>query len=434
MNTTFKVARMSLNHSWRLVSNKAKGEFSSLRRLPAVSGQKRRYADRYTFDDHTQAQIQGIKKMKEMADVPQESPWRDSEWTPDFPERLDEMGYESHCNDRLYIAKNKFRHSQQKYELEREERRKEAQKRISSHFSGSHGQAEPDTMRRRTISQDPVDHQRRQEAIIEQNRRRWQNRPESRRETNSSGITYRPDTRKEQYVEEKLQRESEDYQRMRRNPEKSEEAKDSQTVVYDANRPSAEWLRKRQEENEAEYWHSWQTCPCSRESETTEEVKPHLKRKKVVAIPPAYPRDYQRRGYHQISPPAYSLKAKTVVLMPKRRPSGIDKQYHKFARKQAALWQQDFLEPEDNAQPGLLPKKEEKKKPKRKEERRSVEPPRFRMVVKTRAPANRPSTPVFSYSGQVDIPPTIAGPTAYMGSLRKSAGETWRKFSSASSS
>lgn len=179
MNTTFKMARTSLNHSWRFVSNKAKGQFSSLRRLPAVTSQNRRYADRYTFDDQTQAQIQGIKKMKEMSAVPRESPWRDSEWSPDFPERLDELGYESHCNDRLYIAKNKIRHEQQKYELEREERRKQAQRRINSHFAK--GQAEPDLLRRRTISQDPADHQRRQEAIIEQNRRRWQNRPESRR-------------------------------------------------------------------------------------------------------------------------------------------------------------------------------------------------------------------------------------------------------------
>lgn len=436
MNTTFKMARTSLNHSWRFVSNKAKGQFSSLRRLPAVTSQNRRYADRYTFDDQTQAQIQGIKKMKEMSAVPRESPWRDSEWSPDFPERLDELGYESHCNDRLYIAKNKIRHEQQKYELEREERRKQAQRRINSHFAK--GQAEPDLLRRRTISQDPADHQRRQEAIIEQNRRRWQNRPESRRETNTSGITYRPVKRKESYIEEGMQRESEDYQRQRRNTESSEEAQDSQTVVYDSNRPTAEWLRKRQEESEAEHWHSWHTCPCSRESETTEEVKPHLKRKKVVGIPPAYPRDYQRRGYHQISPPVYALKAKTIVMIPKRRPSGIDKQYHKFAMKQVALWQQDFDAIQDNGQPlqmpGLVPKKEEEKKPKRKEERRSVEPPRFRMVVKSRAPASRPSTPVFNYSGQMDMPPAIAGPSAYMGSHRKSNGESWRNFLRASSS
>jgi len=433
MNTTFKVARMSLNRCWRFVSHKARNEVPSLRRLPAVSGQKRRYADRYTFDDKTQEQIEGMKRSVDEDSVPKESPWRDGEWTADFPERLDELGYESHCNDRLYIAKNKFRHDQERYQMEREERREEAQKRFQSHFAHSH-QPEQNTVHRRTIMQDPADHQKRQEAIIEQNRRRWQSRPESRRETNTSGITYRPEARKQKYMEEKLQRESEDFKRMRRNPEQAEEEADSQTLVYDPNRPTAEWSRKQKDADEAEYWHSWNTCPGSREPETTEEVKPHLRRKKVVGIPPSYPRDYQRRGYHQIVPPV--LKAKTIVLLPKRRPSGIDKQFHKFARKQATLWHQDFQEPKDNAQPmtnpQVLPEKQGKKKPKRKEDRRSVEPPRFRMVVKTRTPVPRPSTPVCSYSGQLDMPPVIAGPSVYMGSLRKPASESWRTFSSGS--
>jgi len=210
MNTTFKVARMSLNRCWRFVSHKARNEVPSLRRLPAVSGQKRRYADRYTFDDKTQEQIEGMKRSVDEDSVPKESPWRDGEWTSDFPERLDELGYESHCNDRLYIAKNKFRHDQERYQMEREERREEAQKRFQSHFAHSH-QPEQNTVHRRTIMQDPADHQKRQEAIIEQNRRRWQSRPESRRETNTSGITYRPEARKQKYMEEKLQRESEDF-------------------------------------------------------------------------------------------------------------------------------------------------------------------------------------------------------------------------------
>ncbi|XP_017012174.2 uncharacterized protein [Drosophila takahashii] len=421
MNTTFKVARVSLNRCWRFVSQKARSEVPGLRRLPApaVSSQRRRYAERYTFDDRTQAQIEGRKREMSEVPVPKESPWRDGEWSADFPERLDELGYESHCNDRLYIAKNKFRHDHEKYRMEREERREEAQKRISSHFAHgqghSHGQdhQETDTIRRRAILQDPAEHQKRQAAIIEQNRRRWQSRPESRRETNTSEITYRPDPRKEKYIEEKMQKDYEDYQRSRRRPENAEETVDSQTVVYDPNRPTAAWAKKRQQEHEAEYWHSWHTCPGSRETETTEEVKPHLKRKKVVGIPPAYPRDYQRRGYHQIVPPTNRLKAKTVLLLPRRRPSGIDKQFHKFARKQATLWNRDFQEPEDNEEqmpkPQLVPKKEDKKKPKRKEERRSVEPPRFRMVVKTRTPVSRPSTPVCSYAGQLDVSPLNAG-------------------------
>ncbi|XP_016968247.1 uncharacterized protein LOC108036534 [Drosophila biarmipes] len=424
MNTTFKVARMSLNRCWRFASNKARSPVPSLRRLPVASGQRRRFADRYTFDDKTQEQIEGMKRNVDEAEVPKESPWRDGEWTADFPERLDELGYESHCNDRLYIAKNKFRHEQEQYKMEREERREEAQKRIQSHFAHNSQQPDQDTVRRRTIMQDPADHQRRQEAIIEQNRRKWQSRPESRRETNTSGITYRPEARKQRYMEEQLQRQS----------EQAEEKEDSATVVYDPNRPTAEWMKRQKDADEAQYWHSWHTCPSSREPETTEEVKPHLKRKKVVGIPPSYPRDYQRRGYHQIVPPV--LKAKTIVLLPKRRPSGIDKQFHKFARKQATLWHQDFQEPKDNAEPvtkpQVLPEKQGKKKPKRKEDRRSVEPPRFRMVVKTRTPVPRPSTPVCSYSGQLDVPPAIAGPSVYMGSLRKPAPEAWRTFSTAS--
>ncbi|XP_017079032.1 uncharacterized protein LOC108113095 [Drosophila eugracilis] len=409
MNTTFKVARLSLNYGWRFVSQKARSDVPGLRRLPAFSGQRRRYADRYTFEDQTQAQIEGRNRL--MADVPtpKEAPWRDGEWTADFPERLDELGHESHCNDRLYIAKNKNRHELEQYRMEREERRTEAQQRIRSHFA--RGSEVPEMTRRRFIIQDPADHQKRQAAIIEQNRRKWLSRPESRRETNTSGITYRPDAQKEKYFEEKAQKELEDIRRTREGAQKKEETVDSQTVVYDPNRPAEAWLKKRQEENEAQYWHTWSTCPGSRESETTEEVKPHLKRKKVVGVPPSYPRDYQRRGFHQIAPPAYRLKAKTTVLIQKRRASGIDKQYHKFARKLATPWEHNLLQTSDNAQPmprpQVVPKKEEKKKPKKKE-RRSVEPPKFRMVVKARTPVSRPVTPVYSYSR----------PSVYMESLR----------------
>ncbi|XP_016972053.1 uncharacterized protein LOC108039528 [Drosophila rhopaloa] len=404
MNASLKVARLSLNRCFRFVSHKARSDVSGLRRLPAASGQRRRYADRYTFDDKTQAQIEALNSDMSMAEAPRESPWSE-EASADFPKRLDELGYESHCNDRVYMAKNKFRDAQDKYRMEREERRTEAQKRIQSHFAGN--TEEPDKMRRRSITQDPADHQRRQEQIIEQNRRRWQSRPESRRETNTSGITYRPELRREKYFEEKLQREA----------EKRHLEEDGQTVVYDPNRPTAEWLKKRESEDEAAYWHSWHTCPSSRDAETTEEVKHHLRRKKVVAHPPAYPRDGQRRGYHQIVPPVYRLKAKTAVLLHKRRPSGIDKQFHKFALKQATPWDQHLPEPQ---KPHVVPQKQDKKKPKRREERRSVEPPRFRMVVKTRTPVPRPSTPVCNYSVQLDIPPFIAGPSAYMGDLRRS--------------
>ncbi|XP_017125087.1 uncharacterized protein LOC108144594 [Drosophila elegans] len=426
MNTTFRVARMSLHRCCRFVGHKARSnEASGLRRLPAASGQKRRFADRYTFDDKTQAQIEGFRNDMSMAELPRESPWRE-ESSADFPERLDELGYESHCNDRLYMAKNKFRDAQDQYIMEREERRTEAQKRIQNHFSRN--QQEPETMRRRAIQQDPVEHQKRQEQIIEQNRRKWQSRPASRRETNNSGITYRPELRREKYFEEKQQRET-----AKRNPGSAEDASEGETMVYDSNRPTAEWLRKREAANEAEYWHSWHTCPSSRDAETTEEVKPHLRRKKVVSHPPAYPRDGQRRGYHQIVPPVYRLKAKTAVLLHKRRPNGIEKQFHKFARKQATPWHQDV--PQTSAQPQQKPqvvpkKKEDEKKPKRKEDRRSVEPPRFRMVVKSRTPVSRPSTPVCNYSGQFDMPPTIAGPSVYMAALRKSLAETCRNYSS----
>ncbi|XP_017044664.1 uncharacterized protein LOC108090477 [Drosophila ficusphila] len=432
MNSTFKVARVGLNRCWRFVSQKARGEVSGVKRLPVASGQKRRYAERYTFDDKTQAQIEGLRR--EAGEAPQESPWRDSEWSADFPERLNELGYESHCNDRLYIAKNKHRDAREKYIMEREERRLEARERFDSHFAQS--SMEPEAMRRRTISQDPVDHQKRQAAIIEQNRRKWQSRPESRRETNTSGITYRPDRQKQKKLEEYLQSEAEDFQHLKRKmerPVETDSQTDSQTTVFDPNRPTAEWLKKREEEAEAQYWHSWHTCPGSRDNETTEEVKHHLKRKRVVPIPPAYPRDSQRRGYHQIVPPAYQSKGKAVVVISRRRPSGIERQFHKFATKQATPWHPDFPETLANAQPlpqpKVVPKKQKKqKKPERKEERRSVEPPRFRMVVKTRTPVPRPSTPVCSYSGHLEIPPEIAGPSVYMGALN-----AWRNFSTAKS-
>lgn len=165
------------------------------------------------------------------------------------------------------------------------------------------------------------------------------------------------------------------------------------------------------------------------------EMKPHNRRKKVVVHPPSYSRDGQRRGYHQLVPPTHRLKATTLMLLRKRRPNGIEQQYHKFARQQTAFYpgsSEPLPEPLSNAEPmpkplRVIPKKD-KKKPKRKGERRPVEPPRFRMTIRSRPVVKRKPTPVASYSRRLNIPPEVAGPSFYMANLRSSVSEAWRTF------
>lgn len=409
MNTTLKVAR-PLNHCWWLCGQRTSHlvmrsiRAFSYRRVPFLSDQRRQYADRMTIDDATQAHIKRYGKELSQSVAP-EDPWSDeNEYTENFKDNLDEMGYEAHCNDRLYIAKNKKREAQRIYEEERASRREEAQKRFHEHFVNQ----EPE-LRRRSIHQDPAEHQKRQLEIIEKNRLRWLGRAEAQRETNTSGITYRMDPRKLEEMEQ----------------ESLAETRGRVQASFEPPASSPAWLKKQQESKEDQYWHTWESCPSSRETETDEQLKPHLRRKKVAVQPPVFPRDNLRRRFHSL--PSFRIKPRTILMLRKRRPSSLEKQFHKFARKHRDTWLPEFPElqsqnpmPMPNAPKVPKKKKEdEEKKPKRKGERRTVQPPVFKMTVKTRQPAARPAAPVCSYSGRMH-----REASEYSGRLRHSVSES----------
>ncbi|KAH8234145.1 hypothetical protein KR038_002209 [Drosophila bunnanda] len=236
MSRTFKVGRLGATYYWRIggLRRNVIHHASSLRCL-----QRRYYADRYTIDDLTQSRIEAMYKPSSDAELPRENPWR-----TDFPKNLNDIGYESHCNDRLYMAKNKYRHNLQEYDQKRQDRRLEAQKRIRMHFNTDFGK-EVSEMRKRSIMEDPAEHQKRQQAIIEMNRRQWQSRPQVKREINLSGITYRPDLQKQLIANSRQKSQDLDRQReFKRYQEKSEAEKGAEAETN--------WWIKKQMEAEAE--------------------------------------------------------------------------------------------------------------------------------------------------------------------------------------
>nr|XP_041632687.1 golgin subfamily A member 6-like protein 22 isoform X2 [Drosophila kikkawai] len=643
---TFKVGRLGATYCWRIGSlNRHVVPSSRLFRCL----QKRHYTKRYTFDDLTQSRMEAIYNSPSNIKPPRESPWRDSQATD-----LNDIGYESHCNDRLYMAKNLYRHSKQAYEQKRHERRLEAQKRFQKHFNSDQEKIES---RKLSIMQNPADHQKRQTEIIEMNRRRWQSRPEAKREINTSGITYRPEFQKQltstEYSEfqrrlknllgrhneaeeedfrvkspraeaeeedwrmggpsqySALQRrlrtlmeaeknpeedwrvkspraeaeeedwrakspraegdvdcppksrrpegdvdcppkspraegdvdcppkslrpqeywrirsrrpeaeeedwrvktrgeaedlfwklksqrpeaeeedwrvkspraegdvdcppkslrpqeywrvrsrrpeaeeedfrikswrpeaEEEDWRQMRSRPtgsslqrrlmelmeaEKKPEAEEEDlrvqnpkaegegknprpeaetkaeaedrawkarnlSLVFDPNQPSKSGQKKRDQDVESQYWHSWHTCPDNQEAETTVQLKPHQRRKKITIHPPSYTRGGQRRSYHQAALYPQPIEAQPEPL------------------SNAPLMPKPLR---------AIPKKEKKSKPKRKRERKPVMPPRFKMTIKTRLAVTRRPTPEPSTLRRLNIPSEVAGPSFHMANLPNS--------------
>ncbi|KAH8291363.1 hypothetical protein KR054_010975 [Drosophila jambulina] len=379
---TFKVGRLGASYCWRIGSQHRQHAPCVIR---ARCLQKRHYADRYTFDDMTQARIDEIYKPPANVELPRENPWRG-----DFPKNLNDIGYESHCNDRLYMAKNNYRYSQQEYDQKRQERRLEAQERIMKHFSPDLDNENSET-RKLSMMQDLAEHQKRQEDIIEMNRKLWQSRPQVKREINLSGITYRPDHQKHHSSQDH------DGYRERSEAEKGEAEAETNywarnlSLVYDPNQPSKAWQKKRDQEIEAQYWHSWNSCPNNQEAETTVELKQHPRRKKGAVHPPPYTRGGQRRSYHQTALYPQPLEAEpeplaNAPLMPKPLRA--------------------------------VPKKEKKPKPKRKRERKSVEPPRFKMTIRTLPLVTRRPAPVPSCLRRRNILSEVAGPSFHMDNLR----------------
>ncbi|KAH8253887.1 hypothetical protein KR032_007468 [Drosophila birchii] len=274
MSRSFKVGQLGVACCWRVGSiHRDVARASNLRSL-----QKRYYAGRYTFDDVTQSHINALYNTPSDADIPRENPWRGN-----FPNNLNDMGYESHCNDRLYMAKNNYRHNQQTYEQKRQERRMEAQKRMETHFNTNDDDNAQTEMWKRVVMEDPDKHRKRQQDIIEKNRRLWQSRPQVKREINLSGITYRPNPPKQlKNQKSKDSDNQDDYMRYR--PKSDGETEAEAETNY--------WIRKQMERAERETapeaersgWHTNRPM-AEAEAETEAEGEDHWWLKKPIGSP-----------------------------------------------------------------------------------------------------------------------------------------------------
>lgn len=229
--------------------------------------------------------------------------------------------------------------------------------------------ANKETESRRRIIQDTVDHQRRQARIIQENKRRWQHRSEPK---NKYPIEYTYDndvlaagTSKKRRLgrQAKEDKAAEDYSKRRRHQRQTEkqrqerelresrkgynlpkseiETEQTSGAAPDTLYASRAWLEKRAREDEAKYWHSWQTCPeerSKRESneEADDDDSPRYEptqRRGFVKPPHSYDgsvRSYQTNSRqlterpHTVAPPKYVLTRQAAI---RRKPSGMEKQY-----------------------------------------------------------------------------------------------------------
>lgn len=243
--------------------------------------------------------------------------------------------------------------------------------------SSQTGMRDPES--RRMITQDTSDHQRRQERIIEDNKRRWQNRVEPK---SPAALQYervnqifgdeRPgqkrqrrggneDQSAEEYSKRRRAQRLKEKQRQERelresrkgyNLPKSEDSEPSSPTTMST--ASKEWLARKAEEEEAKYWHTWSTCPDERrrleaekaEAETAEEddesSSGYKKSERRGFIKPTLPYDSSVRRFQThsqqvtaaevqfpVRPVNYPSRQRTTVDQFKperRRPSGMEKQ------------------------------------------------------------------------------------------------------------
>lgn len=240
--------------------------------------------------------------------------------------------------------------------------------------SSQTGMRDPES--RRLITQDTSDHQRRQERIIEENRRRWQNRVEPK---SPAALQYergnqifgdekpgkkhqRRGGNEEQTAEEysKRRRAQRLKEKTRQERELRESRKGYNLPKSEGSEPSAsttmstasqEWLARKAEEEEAKYWHSWTTCPDERrrldaekaDAETAEHddddsSSGYKKSDRRGFIKPTLPYDSSVRRFQthsqlvtaaQVRPVNYGSQQRTTLEQFKperRRPSGMEKQ------------------------------------------------------------------------------------------------------------
>ncbi|XP_023162091.1 stress response protein nst1 [Drosophila hydei] len=225
------------------------------------------------------------------------------------------------------------------------------------------GNRDPES--RRLITQDTIDHQRRQERIIEDNRRRWQKRVEPK---SPSQLQYertsdifgadKPGKRHQRRPNE--DQSAEDYSKRRREHRQKEKQRQERELresrkgyklpkAEETSQPASEaidkeWLARKTEEQEAKYWHSWTTCPnerCNPDAESDESSSGYKKSDRRGFIKPTLPYDSSVRRFQTHS---QQLTVKTQIpLRPmqnavqkhptkdlantkRRRPSGMEKQ------------------------------------------------------------------------------------------------------------
>ncbi|XP_068147506.1 trichohyalin [Drosophila tropicalis] len=170
---------------------------------------------------------------------------------------------------------------------------------------------------RRRMTQDPVEHQLRQERIIEENRRMWQNRAETNREVHVQGINYNIDNvfgaemaklkssrvvkNKQTDKEFSRNRRAALQNELRRNgynleDGESEHTKDQVQNDNDFNKPSKAWLNKQTKEEDAKHWHTWTSCPDERS--LVKKAHQASQDRKFQQSRSLQPYDVTRRGLH----------------------------------------------------------------------------------------------------------------------------------------
>ncbi|EDW72038.2 uncharacterized protein Dwil_GK10650 [Drosophila willistoni] len=169
------------------------------------------------------------------------------------------------------------------------------------------GQHDGESRRRMTL--DPVEHQMRQERIIEENRRKWQNRTEPNREVHANGISYNIDkflgaenTKLNANRVVKNKQTAEEYSRNRREARQNElrraGSKDNmQNEDNDFNKPSEAWLNKQIAEHNDKHWHTWYNCPDERD--IAKKAQRTCQARKFQQKRRFHPYDVTRRGLHQ---------------------------------------------------------------------------------------------------------------------------------------
>lgn len=218
--------------------------------------------------------------------------------------------------------------------------------------------SDKDPESRRRVQQNMMEHKRRQDRIIQENKYRWQHRSESRTgiklnfaqpvygagpgnrgnpaEKHSRGRTGRVQRQKE------VKRQARELRESRKNynlpgynrPSKSE-------AMDDAPVASKAWLQKKAREEEQKYWHTWSTCPEDLETaeDASEEIMtgyegPRGSKRGLTKPPQPYDGGVRRFQTHS----AQLADRKVPVLAPphqregnrfltRRKPNGMEKQY-----------------------------------------------------------------------------------------------------------